>query len=114
MTENNTSGQSINEDIFVTEVTMNRKVARFVSHAIEHYWEGHYTDDELVWEDLDYIFEHLKEYGSSKVELPPCGHIICVNPDEDADCDDCKYNTSDGTKTDNVKSSQIGIDIQDG
>jgi len=96
--QNNSSGQSINEDSFVTQVMMNRKVSRFVAQALEHYWEGHYCDDELVWDDLKYIYEQLKEYAASKIELPPCGHIICINPDEDTDCDDCKYNSLDGSK----------------
>lgn len=82
----------INEDIYVTEVLMNRKISRFVAHAIEHYWESHYCDDEITWDDLESIYEHLREYGVSKVERLPCGKIICINPDEDAECETCEYN----------------------
>jgi hypothetical protein len=51
-----------------SEVLMNRKVSRFVAKAIEHYWESHYIDDEITWDDLKYIFEQLKEYGNSTHE----------------------------------------------
>jgi len=61
--------EDMNEDMFVTDIYVNRKVARFLADALERHWDD-YTGDEINWDDLKHIFEHLKEYGASKLDFP--------------------------------------------
>jgi len=96
------SRKKINEDIYVAQVMMNRKVCRFVTQAINHYWESHYCDDEVEWDDLKYIFEQIKSYGMTTLRYETCPkcHTEGVVYGDDWGCDNCGYwyDSSEDTK----------------